>query len=501
MLLPPTLILFSIFRNYIMNNRDLMFPISDIKMLRYTSLLVILLCSACEKDKFGLMEHVRIADPAVTESSGIVISRQFDDVFWTHNDDGQPTIFAIGLDGRKIRSYDLPIQNGDWEDIALDGDGNLYLLDNTSREDESHRTLIHVLTEPDPFNSRAVTSVETFEVRYGDFGLDTEALFVWEDDLFLVTKPWDGTMPRVYVAENKRNSVALLLGTLSNRAMITGGDISKDGRMVALSSYRALFIFEGENPRESLLREPLICPLNAGQIEGISWRGKDLILTNERGVVFWVEESEWRIQDAPRRAFPTVEVPLYDPGALENNTPSRWRRGTWLKTDEGVQMGRISWSEKGIHLGVEMPQGLEVSPLEGGSGEDFDDWFLPGRVYVLINPRGDRQLAFGSNDRCVVVGTLSEGVLSCESRTLLPATFIQNSKMSPSWVRIEREGRWILVTLNPEGPGLDGLQAGQKLGFNLVIISDTSKILSWAPLTLEFSWDAPSFWGLIELVQ
>ena len=477
-----------------------MIPECHIKLAGCVALLLLLLCVACEQVDFGLMEHAKIMDPAITESSGIVVSRRFDDLFWTHNDDGSPTLFAVGLDGRSIRSYELPIHNHDWEDIALDENGYLYLLDNTSRDDDRFRTLVHVLPEPDPFTSEEAGPVETFEILYEGDGHDTETLIVWQDNVFLVTKPWDGTAPRVYVAENRRNSVAQLLGTLPERAMITGGDVSTDGKMVALSSYRALFIFEGNHPRESLLSDPLICPLNAGQIEGISWRGRDLILTNEQGVIFWVKESDWRTHDAPRRAFPTVQVPRYDPGSLGDSIPPDWEQGTWLDGEEMGRMGRISWSENGIHLGIRLPNGLEVAPLDVGPGEDLDHWFLPGRIYVLINPRGDRQLAFGSNDRCIVLGGQGN-VLSCESRTLLPATYIQNRKQSPPWIKIVREGRWILVTLTSEGPGLEKVQTGDSIGFNLVIIGETGKILSWAPLMLEFSWDAPSFWGLIELVE
>jgi hypothetical protein len=474
-------------------------PGGKIKLFSFIAQLTLLVCTAFGQDKFVLMEHSKISDPAIQESSGIVVSRRFEGVFWTHNDDGPPLICAVDLDGRKLRSYELPVRNHDWEDIALDQKGNLYLLDNTSRDDDRYRTLIHVLPEPAPFSNDKVTSVETFAVRYDDYGHDTETLIVWKDQVILVSKPWDGTAPRVYLAENMRNSVAVLLGTLPKRAMITGGDHSIDGKMVALSSYRALFIFEGEEPRESLLSDPLICPLNAGQIEGISWKGRDLILTNEKGSIFWVEESNWRIHDAPRRPFPTIPVPRYDPGSLDRSLPSDWDRGTWLDGEELDRMGRISWSEQGIHVAIHMPHGLEVSPLKEERGEDFDDWFLPGRIYVLVNPRGDRQLAFGSNDRCIVLGGHEGGPLSCLSRTLLPATYIQDSKRSPPWIKVERKDRWILVTLTSEGPGLELLQAGENIGFNLVIIGETGKILSWAPLTMDFSWDAPSFWGLIEL--
>jgi hypothetical protein len=450
------------------------------------------------------MEHGRIADPAVFESSGIAVSRRFEGVFWTHNDDGPPTLFAVDLDGRRIRSFGLPVPNYDWEDIALDQQRNLYLLDNTSKNDSRHQTLIHVLPEPDPFTQDHVDSVETFGVRYVDEGQDTECLFVWDAEVFLITKPWDGSAPRIYVADKMKNSVAALVGELSGetKAMITGGDISEDGQLVALCSYRAIFIFEiGSDLKESLLRNPLVCRMNAGQIEGISWKGRDLILTNEQGSIYWVKEAEWRLQEAPFQTFPHEEIPYYSPGELKDVLPVDWESGTWLNGDELERMGRVAWSESGLHVGIQVPGHLVVPPLDREEPEDLDHWFTPGRIYVLINPKGDRRLSFGSNDRCVVVGSESGDVMNCEERTLLPATYIQSKTVAPPWIKVERAGQWVLVTLTRHGPGLEQLRAGKKMGFNLVIIEENGTTLSWAPLMLDFSWDAPSFWGLIELVD
>jgi len=36
----------------------------------------------------GVLEIGRITNPRITESSGVVASRQFPGVFWTHNDGG-----------------------------------------------------------------------------------------------------------------------------------------------------------------------------------------------------------------------------------------------------------------------------------------------------------------------------------------------------------------------------------------------------------------------------
>jgi hypothetical protein len=33
------------------------------------------------------------------------------------------------------------------------------------------------------------------------------------------------------------------------------------------------------------------------------------------------------------------------------------------------------------------------------------------------------------------------------------------------------------------------------------MIGETARVISWAPLTTRFSWDAPSLWGQIRLIH
>ena len=72
----------------------------------------------------------------VPEASGIVKSRRHAGVFWVHNDSGNPpSLFAIRADGRVVREFRLEVPNIDWEDIAIDDKGHLYVGDigNTGR--------------------------------------------------------------------------------------------------------------------------------------------------------------------------------------------------------------------------------------------------------------------------------------------------------------------------------------------------------------------------------
>ena len=85
------------------------------------------------------------------EASGIVKSRRHPGIFWVHNDSGNPpALFAIRRDGTVVREFRLEVPNVDWEDIAADGEGHLYLGDIGNNGGVLPLRAIYRLDEPDP---------------------------------------------------------------------------------------------------------------------------------------------------------------------------------------------------------------------------------------------------------------------------------------------------------------------------------------------------------------
>ena len=72
----------------------------------------------------GHIEH-----QPVRECSGIVASRQYAGIFWVHNDSGHAAVlYAVKESGELVA--EVPVEgatNADWEDIAADEDGQLYV--------------------------------------------------------------------------------------------------------------------------------------------------------------------------------------------------------------------------------------------------------------------------------------------------------------------------------------------------------------------------------------
>ena len=152
-----------------------------------------------------------------------------------------------------------------------------------------------------------------------------------------------------------------------------------------------------------------------------------------------------------------------------------------------------------MHVGIKLPVSLELAPLRKDGPQNLAEWFAPGVVYLMINPDGKRPLVFGPDDRCIVLGESREGKLFAQARRLEPATVIESIENLPPWLGVEREGRRLLVTLRRDAPGLGELARGRQVGFNLMYVGEHRELVSWTPLTLRFSWDSPSFWGLLEM--
>src|SRR5271165_6626864 len=98
------------------------------------------------------LEHLgRFDARALPEASGIAKSRRHPGIFWVHNDSGNPpALFAIRRDGTVVREFRLEVPNVDWEDIAADNEGHLYLGDIGNNGGLLALRAVYRLDEPDP---------------------------------------------------------------------------------------------------------------------------------------------------------------------------------------------------------------------------------------------------------------------------------------------------------------------------------------------------------------
>ena len=204
-----------------------------------------------------------LADRSIKESSGIVASRQNPGIHWTHNDSGDgPFIYAFDRTGKSAGVWRVAGATADdWEDIATgpgpDGSGNyLYVGDIGDNGRNRDEVIVYRFPEPkilpEDANSTSASPqttepAEPLLLRYQDGKHNAEALLVHPQtgDLYLVTKKQDGAagVYKIAAAALREPRVQTLVKVADLElptvipGLVTGGDISPDGRRLILCDY------------------------------------------------------------------------------------------------------------------------------------------------------------------------------------------------------------------------------------------------------------------------
>ena len=257
---------------------------------RLTALLLLLgLClSAAAQEKNAAIpasaERVtQLADQRINESSGLARSQRHPGVFWTLNDSGgEPCVFAIDTTGHTRAKVRLPhAVNFDWEDIAsatdADGQPQLYIAD--IGDNLKVRPIIQVYQIPEPalpaeHPDKEILSPEprVWRALYPKKRHNAETLLVHPHTrrLYLVTKDDDGENTLYAFPETLTEGENMVLEKIvdidftahdrlgkrpKDALLTTAGDISPDGRRLAISTYS--HIHEWQLPTGDSLKDAL----------------------------------------------------------------------------------------------------------------------------------------------------------------------------------------------------------------------------------------------------
>jgi hypothetical protein len=228
-----------------------------------------------------------ITHPAIRESSGLQASRRYPGVFWTHNDSGKPQfLFAIRQGGTFIRGFQLFGANPiDWEDLAMDNAGNLYLADTGIDGLARTHVAIHRVAEPNPFRVSGVRVNRTWLLRFPGVRHDVEAFFVWNGFGYLVTKVRTNDVVGIYRFSLKAGSRPILLQKVTDvpvTAQVTAADITPDGRKLALLTEEGAYaITINANISQAGFAPRTFTQLINTFMEGATFTSRGLLVTAE----------------------------------------------------------------------------------------------------------------------------------------------------------------------------------------------------------------------------
>jgi len=260
-----------------------------------------------------LEPYAKFDFPDINESSAIIKSRVWDDVYWTLNDSGcNNRIFPFNKNGELYRAewykekdggiFIGDIINIDWEEMAVDNNGNIYICDTGNNFNTRQDLAIHVLKDPFPQATGNTTVTQTIKFYYPEQhefpadpnNFDCEAVFWAKDNLYLLTKHRADTQTHLYrfdsVDQLKINPVTLI-GTFEIGSMVTAADATIDGTKLAVLTYENIWVFESEdcdyfNGKISWL------PIKANQCEAVCFDGDDLLITSEQMELFKLPLSD-----------------------------------------------------------------------------------------------------------------------------------------------------------------------------------------------------------------
>jgi hypothetical protein len=233
---------------------------------------------------------------ALHESSGLARADTAGQL-WTHGDGGTPPrLTLVELPGTVRRRLDLnPLPNVDWEELAQDTAGRLYVGDFGNNDNRRRQLAIYRVN---PHEARP--AVDTIAFRYPDQrafppprgrrNFDCEAFFWFDDSLHLFSKDrgWQRWVKHYVLPARPGRYVAALRDSLQLNTLITAADISPDGRTVALLGYGGVFLF-ARQPGRRLFDSPKSFRAlpGSGQAEGLVFvDDSTFVVSNEKGKLF-----------------------------------------------------------------------------------------------------------------------------------------------------------------------------------------------------------------------
>lgn len=239
------------------------------------------------------------AGPA-KENSGIVKSRNQNDVFWMHNDSGdEPRIYAIHRDGTVYESDRYGTTPGtliggainvDWEDITTAADGTIIVADVGNGENDRRDLVLYFIDEPAANAGRTTFRKKVF-IRYpdqpaipapqDDFNYDCEAIFTLGKSVYMLTKHRSNTATKVYRLDDFSESAThdlQLLQSFEIGGQVVAADALPDGSRLVVATYDVLWLFDVKDRDRPLAHPVARLPFKGEDVEAVCFNGPDEVL-------------------------------------------------------------------------------------------------------------------------------------------------------------------------------------------------------------------------------
>jgi hypothetical protein len=457
-------------------------------------------------------------DKSIKESSGIVASRKTPGVFWTLDDSGnKPQLFAVTRQGVLLATFPVAAKNVDWEDIAVDDAGHIYIADlgnNAHRRDRG--PVVYRVVEPAVVpEGEAVIAKEplkvdaTFRLGYPAAPFDCEALFVWKDRGYVITKMINGRHAELYrfsiAAGAKNPQLFEKIADLPIRAPVTAADISPDGKELAILSVFGpnRFVIEGQPERVADVPYRSVTFLQP-DMEAATVVPEGVLATTEGGHVLlfthaMFEGRESAGPDEPMRIVITRTTRAIKlDGRLDDWDIAASAQLLKSVPTEATPPAKLwtTWTPEGLYIAAHVPE-ADPGPL-------VDQWFNGDVVEIFLGRHASDRLAdYADGDQRCYIGfaknpdsSRGEVVLKWPRREAAPET----GKVAGM---LDAEGYTVEAFLPAASFGTgQPLESGGMIRFNVSILAREPR-RNWYVSTsnTDGTWMSPLKWSIATLTE
>jgi len=219
--------------------------------------LFYILLLACDT---GDMKVIADLPRSLNEASGIEKTNH-SDLLWMINDGGnKPILYGLDTLGIIKKQIKIDAKNRDWEDLATDENGNIYIGDFGNNDNDSKHLSILIISESDIDTAMTITpkrisftypEQKKFPPKKKKRHFDCEAFFHYNDSLYLFTKsrsPSDKGRTNLYQIPAKPGKYkAKYISSFStcndSGCWVTSADINDKKDQIVLLTEHSAFIF------------------------------------------------------------------------------------------------------------------------------------------------------------------------------------------------------------------------------------------------------------------
>lgn len=233
---------------------------------RFLPFLAIVLLWSCED--YGQLKKIQHLPAKVKEVSGMEKFPE-SDLIWMINDSGNKNIiYGLKPGNSTLKTIEITnAENKDWEDLARDTSGNLYIGDFGNNRNEREDLVIYKIKNPGKFTSEKTRATKIFfsledQTEYPpkrkNRNFDIEAFAHLNGKLYLFTKNRSSKsngMSKIYSlpdepGEHKAQLIGEFQTCAKNSCRITAASVSEDQKKLILLTNKSIYVitdFEKDN--------------------------------------------------------------------------------------------------------------------------------------------------------------------------------------------------------------------------------------------------------------